>query len=311
MAGSPCRLQQRSRLLQAVRSFFLARQYLEVDTPVLLSELIPESQIIPYRCGDRYLQTSPELCMKMLLARGYPRLFQICHCFRKDERGRYHRPEFTMLEWYRVGWGYLELMEEVEELLLSLAREPGLFPGLERGACLVRNGRRIDLSPPWERLAVDAAFLRHAGISARAAIDQDRFDEILVTKVEPHLGWQRPVFLYDYPAELGSLARRKEEDPDLAERFELYIGGIELANGFSELVDPEEQRERFLAEIGTILASGRPAQLPGRFLDALAAMPDTAGIALGFDRLLMLLAGADRIAAILPLSDSGPDAAQD
>ncbi len=296
------RLQWRSFLLQAVRSFFLDREYLEVDTPVLLSEVLPESQIIPYSCEGRFLQTSPELCMKLLLARGYQRLFQICHCFRKGETGRYHRPEFTMLEWYHVGWGYRELMEEVEALLLFLARRRERFPALDRDAHLVRCGRWIDLSPPWERLTVDAAFSRYAGLSARAALEDGRFDEILVSRVEPHLGWQRPVFLYDYPVELGSLARRKREDAALAERFELYIGGIEVGNGFSELVDQEEQRQRFATELERIRADGRPAAMPERFLDALAALPDTAGIALGFDRLLMLLAGADRVVDVLPLA---------
>ncbi|HEB51538.1 MAG TPA: EF-P lysine aminoacylase GenX [Desulfobulbus sp.] len=295
------RLQQRSCLLQAVRSFFLAREYLEVDTPVLLPELIPESQIVPFCCEERFLQTSPELCMKLLLAGGYARLFQICHCFRKEELGRYHRPEFTMLEWYHVGWGYLELMEEVEELFLFLAREPDRFPALDRNMRLSRGGHSIDLTPPWERMTVEAAFRRFAGTSARAAIADNRFDEILVNRVEPRLGRHRPVFLYDYPVELGSLARRKEHDAACAERFELYIGGIELANGFSELVDPGEQRIRFAAELEVMEAAGRPAAMPERFLRALAAMPDTAGIALGFDRLLMLLAGADRIVDVLPV----------
>ena len=296
----PRRLQQRSRLLQAVRSFFLSRQYLEVDTPVLLSELIPESQIVPYRCEERFLQTSPELCMKILLARGCPRLFQICHCFRKGEAGRYHRSEFTMLEWYHAGWGYGELMAEVEELVQALARE-GDFSALDDGGGLRRQGRQVDLQSPWERLTVDEAFRRYAGIPARAALADDRFDELLVTRVEPHLGWRRPVFLCDYPVELGSLARRKPEEPQLAERFELYIAGIELANGFSELTDPAEQEERFAGEIRAIRAAGRPAAMPHRFLDTLAAMPETAGIALGFDRLLMLLSGADRIAEVLAL----------
>jgi len=296
----PRRLQQRSRLLQAVRSFFLSRQYLEVDTPLLLPELIPESRIIPYRCEERFLQTSPELCMKILLARGYPRLFQICHCFRRGETGRYHRSEFTMLEWYHAGWGYAELMAEAEELLQALASEKG-FTALDRRGILQRHGHRISLQPPWERLTVDEAFRRHAGIPARAALADDRFDELLVTRVEPRLGWQHPVFLCDYPVEQGSLARCKEEDPQSVERFELYIAGMELANGFSELTDAGEQEDRFSGEIRAIRAAGRPAAMPRRFLDALDAMPETAGIALGFDRLLMLLSGADRIADVLAM----------
>ncbi|HFQ89424.1 MAG TPA: EF-P lysine aminoacylase GenX [Desulfobulbus sp.] len=295
-------LQRRSVLLQAVRSFFLSRRYLEVDTPVLLPLLIPESQIVPFCCEGRFLQTSPELCMKHLLARGCPRLFQLCHCFRRGESGRYHLPEFTMLEWYHAGWSYLELMAEVEELVRTLAGNPDDFPGLDRQGNLVREQRTVALHRPWSRMTVDAAFLEFAGIPAREALADGRFDEILVTEVEPNLGWEQPLFLYDYPVTLGSLARPKKDDPSLAERFELYICGIELGNGFSELVDPEEQRRRFEREIAMMTGRERQVVMPERFLASLAAMPETAGIALGFDRLLMLFSGAGTISEVVPLA---------
>ena len=295
-------LQQRSQLLQVVRSFFTSRDFLEVDTPILLPTIIPESQILSFRCEDSFLHTSPELPMKMLLAWGADKLFQICHCFRKGERGRLHLPEFTMLEWYRAGWGYEELMLQCEEFLGTVAKEMVVCSGIDADGDLLRYGRKISLLPPWQRLSVAEAFGEYSDLSPEEAIEQDLFDEILVTKIESNLGWERPTFLYDYPVSLGSLARCKEENPTVAERFELYIGGIELANGFSELIDPEEQRRRFAYEIEQMrVNSNIKLSMPEEFLQSLSSMQDTAGIALGFDRLLMLLAGAESVETIVPL----------
>ncbi len=282
----------RSTFFHAIRSFFHAAGYLEVDTPIRLPGLIPESEIIPFVSEDWWLQTSPELCMKRLLASGAEQLFQICHCFRKGELGRLHQPEFTMLEWYHVGWDYLQLMREVEDLLLALLHECVDFPAVCFPDALCWQGREISLLPPWQRLSVEDAFLRYAGLSAREAFHSGRFDEILVVEIEPRLGWQTPTFLYDYPVELASLARKKQDAPDLAERFELYIGGVELANGFSELIDAAEQRARFCREQERIRQQGRePGPMPEAFLDDLARLAPTAGIALGLDRLLMLFLG--------------------
>lgn len=287
-------LEQRARVLEKIRDFFQGRQYIEVNTPVRLPALIPEAEIAPLASENRFLQTSPELCMKQLLARGCSQIFQICPCFRKGERGRLHQEEFTLLEWYHTGWSYMELMEECERMIRRLAERKSLC----------RFGKKISLAGPWQRLTVNDAFFRYAGISAAKAIHTGAFDQLLVEKVEPELGWERPVFLYDYPIESASLARPKPENPELAERFELYIGGIELANGFSELTDPVVQRQRFEEEIKKAEQYyGRTVRMPEKFLAALERLPDCAGIALGLDRLLMLLFERRSLAEVLPFSE--------
>ncbi|MBU2539025.1 MAG: EF-P lysine aminoacylase GenX [Proteobacteria bacterium] len=283
-------LHLRAVLIQALRAFFIDRGYLEVETPIRIPAPAPEAHIVPMISEDWFLQTSPELCMKRLLAAGIPRIFQLCKCFRKAERGDRHLPEFTMLEWYAAGSDYRGLMADCEALLRHLAEATG------KGGVLEWQGHKIDLSPVWERLTVAEAFQRYAPCTVEEALAQDRFDEVLVEYVEPHLGNATPTFLCDYPAALGALARLSPTDPSVAERFELYVTGLELANGFSELVDPVEQRIRFLAEQDTIRLLGRdPGPMPDKFLDALEAMPSAAGIALGVDRLVMLFADAERI----------------
>ncbi|MHB8788936.1 MAG: EF-P lysine aminoacylase EpmA [Desulfobulbaceae bacterium] len=299
---SPHRLQQRADLLQAVRSFFRSRGYIEVDTPIRLPVILPETHIKPFSAEGWFLQTSPEQCMKRLLAQGCRQLFQICHCFRKEEVGRLHQSEFTLLEWYHVGWEYGELMAECEEFIRALASAGQGLAGASGDDGLRRGERTVSLAGPWERLTVQEAFRRYAGLDAHDALRQDRFDELLVTEIEPHLGWDRPVFLYDYPAELASLARRRPDDPTVAERFELYIAGIELANGFSELIDPKEQRLRFAEAIRMSQASGNVyAAMPERFLADLGNLDETAGVALGLDRLLMLLLGCASVAEVITL----------
>ncbi|ADW18781.1 lysyl-tRNA synthetase-related protein GenX [Desulfobulbus propionicus DSM 2032] len=296
----PHGLRQRSFLLQAIRSFFLERAYLEVDTPLRLPVLLPESNIVPFNSEGCFLHTSPELCMKRLLARGCSQIFQICHCFRKEEHGRLHQSEFTMLEWYHTGWDYVDLMQECEELVcFVMNRGFSMFRGVH-GSLLCWRDHRVAMTRPWDRLTVADAFDMFAGISVSEAIRTGMFDEILVTAIEPHLGKDRPVFLYDYPISLGSLARRSQRTPDVAERFELYVAGIELANGFSELIDPEEQRSRFAAEIDAIHSQGRTASMPENFLADLSRVPETAGIALGVDRLFMLLTERDILSAAMP-----------
>ncbi|MCF6290307.1 MAG: EF-P lysine aminoacylase GenX [Desulfobacterales bacterium] len=290
-------LQRRAALIRAIRCFFLDRDFLEVDTPARTPAPAPEACIEPIPAGSWYLQTSPELYMKQLLAGGCPRIFQICGCFRQGERGERHLEEFTMLEWYRSESSYQDLMADCESLLNFLARECASFPGITgRGSALLVGGQRIELSPPWERLTVARAFARYTTSAPVEALASDRFDEILCQEIEPRLGHGRPCLLHDYPAELGSLARLKSSDPGVAERFELYINGLELANGFSELTDPGEQRRRFELEREKIRAQGRePGPMPERFLVALQDMPESAGIALGVDRLLMLLLDTGRI----------------
>lgn len=291
---SPDLLRRRAAIIRSARSFFEERDYLEVDTPLRLPVLAPEAWIVPEPSGPLFLQTSPELCMKRLLAAGHARIFQICHCFRQGERGRLHLPEFLMLEWYQSGANYLDLMEECEELLWEVAEVCGLA-GLHD-----QRGQLFSLEPPWERLSVAEAFTSYAGMSAEAALAGGIFEEVLVEKVEPQLGVAHPTFLYDYPAELAALARLKPGSPLVAERFELYLGGVELANGFSELTDPKEQRRRFEHERELIRRDGRePGPMPERFLGELAGLEAAAGIALGLDRLVMLLTGSGSLEAVV------------
>jgi elongation factor P--(R)-beta-lysine ligase len=292
---SPSGIRQRSLLLQAVRSFFYSRDYLETDTPVRLPALIPEAEIQPLRSEERFLQTSPELCMKRLLAGGCERLFQICRCFRKGERGRLHQEEFAMLEWYQVGWTCAELMEESEALARQLAR-----------FCAEQGWQKLPVwaaqAEPWPRLTVADAFQAFAGVPAEQAIAEGRFDLLLVERVEPELARLGAVFLCEYPAALASLARTKPDNPAVAERAELYISGVEIANGFSELTDAAAQRRRF--EVEMTKAGIDRSLMPEKFLRDLERLPDCAGIALGLDRLFMLLLGKNSIAEVLPFADS-------
>ena len=297
---TPHGLRQRSDLLQAIRRFFIGKGYIEVDTPVCLPALLPESHLIPFAGQGWFLQTSPELCMKRLLARGCTQIFQICHCFRQEESGRLHQPEFTMLEWYHCGQNYWHLMRECEALLGALQRTVPHLPGFDSAGRLCWRGCTISLEAPWERLTVADAFRKYANVEVGWALEQGLFDEILVTRIEAHLGRERPVFLYDYPVELGSLARSRHDNPMIAERFELYIAGVELANGFSELVDAVEQRQRFAVEIEKLRIKGRAAVMPEAFLADLEMIKEAAGIALGLERLIMLLTGSSSIAAAMP-----------
>jgi lysyl-tRNA synthetase class 2 len=280
----------RSAMTQTVRRFFLDQDFVEVETPLRIPAPAPEPHIDAIASGEWFLQTSPELCMKRLLAAGYPKIFQICKCFREGERGSYHLPEFTMLEWYRTGTDYQTLMDDCQRLIPWVATELGL------GESVSWKKGKINLTPPWDRITVREAFARYTTFSIDEALMSDRFDEIMVSDIEPHLGLERPLFLYEYPAALGALSRIKAEDQDVAERFELYFAGLELANAFSELTDAAEQRRRFEETSRYRRLRNRPDYpLPERFLDALTRMPPSAGIALGMDRLAMILANQDKI----------------
>jgi lysyl-tRNA synthetase class 2 len=290
-------LVRRAEMLRLIRGFFRDRGFLEVETPLRIPAPLPEAHIEAIGSDGWVLQPSPEVCMKRLLAAGYEKIFQICKCFRKAERGPRHLPEMTLLEWYARGETYRDLMRCCEELILHLAR------GLERGSTLSYQGRSIDLAPPWPRLTVAEAFLRHGPVPVEEALSRQRFDEVMGLDIEPTLGRERPVFLCDYPAARGSLARLKPGAPSVAERFELYIGGLELCNGFSELTDPSEQRRRFGEEQRIMAAAGKPVPpLPERFLEALERLPPCAGNALGIDRLAMLFCDAGEIDAVVGLT---------
>jgi lysyl-tRNA synthetase class 2 len=291
-------LDLRARVIQAVRRFFIQHQYLEVETPIRIPAPAPEAHIDAVATEQWFLQTSPELCMKQLMAAGFTKVFQICKCFRNQERGRQHLPELTMLEWYKAGGAYTDLMDDCQELI-------GLVAEQTTGSSnLTYQGQAIRLDPPWPRLSVDEAFRRYAGVGAEEALATDCFEEVMVNQIEPHLGTTRPLFLYDYPAALGALARLKPENPLVAERFELYIAGVELCNGFSELTDPIEQRKRFEAEQEIRKAGHKPVYpMPQNFLAALNDMPAACGNALGIDRLVMLFADTrtiDDVVAFVP-----------
>jgi len=291
-------LWQRAHIIQGIRKFFINGGYLEVETPYRIPAPAPEAFINAIPSGPWFLHTSPELCMKRLLAAGHGKIFQICRCWREGERGSQHIPEFTLLEWYRLGIDYRGLMEECEALIQTVAASIGLENKM------TYCDKVVDLSKPWERISVNEAFERYAPSSAQEAMERNLFDEILIQNIEPRLGIRKPTFIYDYPAERGALARLKPEDHSVAERFELYMGGLEIANGFSELVDGEEQRRRFhLENVNRQQMGKRIYPMPEKFLTELDSMPPSAGIALGVDRLAMVFLNAtaiDEVVAFTP-----------
>jgi lysyl-tRNA synthetase class 2 len=325
----------RGRVLTAVREFFATEGFTEVQTPALQVSpgLEPHLKAFATELHDprdgvahrRYLHTSPEFAMKKLLAggmaNGIDRIWQLAPVFRDGERGATHHPEFAMLEWYRAGATYRALMDDCEKLLRAAQAVAG-------AAVLCRAGKTADASLPFERVSVAEAFVRHAGIDILATAPdpahpdfallaaaaghigvaphpgddwESLYFRIFLDRIEPKLGIGAPTILYDYPVSMAALSRRKADDPRLAERFELYVCGLELANAFSELTDPEEQRARFLADQAKKQALyGETYPIDEDFLDALEhGLPECAGIALGFDRLVMLCTGAAHIEEVL------------
>lgn len=291
----------RARIIRAIRCFFWDRGFLEVETPLLIPANAPEEYIDPITTSLPWqLQTSPELCMKRLLCRGHNRLFQISHCWRAEERGQRHLSEFTMLEWYRADSDYNALIADCEELLRHIASTC-----LSDSPVYRYNRTIVDPFAPWPKISIQEAFLRFSNTCAWDCLEKGIYEEILTELIEPALAqFSAPVILFDYPAEMAALSRLKPGQPELAERFELYLGGLELANGFSELNDTAEQRKRFLVANQLRVKDGRYAlPLPERFLDELGVMPPSAGIAMGIDRLVMLAAGAksiDEVVAFTP-----------
>jgi lysyl-tRNA synthetase class 2 len=279
---------------------------MEVETPVRLRAPALEAHVDAEPSGDYWLRTSPELHMKRLLAQGHERIFQLGPCFRRGERGDRHHPEYTMLEWYRANADSADILSDAQALMVHLAHSASVWADCgyrvnrAHRARLQYQGRTIDLVPPWQRITVREAFARWAGWDPVEKWDEERFSFDLVEKVEPALPSNVPVVLTDYPAPAAALARRKPDDPRVAERWELYIGGLELANAYSELTDPVEQRARFED-------TARARQMRGKevypidedFLAALPHMPPSGGIALGFDRLVMLFADAATIDAVV------------
>jgi lysyl-tRNA synthetase class 2 len=321
-------LRARGRIGAGLRQWFAARDFIEVETGILQLSPGNETHLHAFStelCGPdgvrarRYLRTSPEFACKKLLAAGERRIFDFARVFRNRERGPLHAPEFTLLEWYRAEESYDVLMQDCAALLAEAAKAAGTTRFAFRD-------RSMDPFAPFERLTVAQAFERHAGIDLLATLSApepdrdalaaaaraagirvaeddswgDVFSRVLVERIEPNLGLGRATILDEYPAVQSALARRLQADPRVAERFELYACGVELANGFGELNDPAEQRRRLqreMAEKQRIYGESYP--LDEDFLQALGAMPAASGIALGFERLVMLATDAPRIEQVL------------
>ncbi len=287
-------LKLRILILDGIRDFFRSEGFLEVETPLCVKTVAPEQYISPFTMDDWFLSTSPELHMKRLLAAGYSKIFQICHCFRKGERGQLHNPEFTMLEWYRIGADYMKIIEDTERLVSAIAKK------LHSGSTIRYQGSEIILKRPWHRITVREAFLDSAGWDPFELNDLERFDIDLVEKVIPGFPGNRPTVLLDYPAAMASLSRLKPENPEVAERAEVFMGGLEIANAYSELTDAVEQEQRFRREIENMKKEGKgDFALPRKFLDALPALPECGGNALGIDRLAMLFCDASSVDEVI------------
>lgn len=324
-------LLSRARILSSLRARFAAWDFTEVETPCLQASPGLEPHIMalavdlaePLAGGSHrlYLHTSPEFAMKKLLVAGMPRIFQFAHVWRDGERSATHHPEFTMLEWYRAGEGYAQLMQDCAELMRDAATAAGT--GEFR-----RAGRRCDPFATPKRLTLQQAFQEYCGIDLLATTPdpwnpdrdalaaearriglfvsdndtwEDVFFRVMLDRIEPHLGDGAPLILCEYPVSMAALSRPCPHDPRVAERFELYACGVELANAFGELTDPAEQRRRFTADMDLKeKLYGVRYPIDEDFLAALeSGMPDSAGIALGLDRLVMLATGAGELAEVL------------
>jgi lysyl-tRNA synthetase class 2 len=336
-------LTQRSRLLGRMRSFFAAREFLEIEAPLLVPspglELHLDAFAVPgglaaADSSPAYLITSPEYQLKRLLCAGFQRIYSLGKVFRRGELGPHHNPEFTMLEWYRAGESWSAVADDVAALFAELATELHGNPTLPPTAT---RPREIDLSLPWPRLTVSQAMQRYAGVSLRGDEDlpalraalqaaghsaperdsrgrllswDDQFFPVFLDHVEPQLASAppgqplRPVILHDWPLPLCALARRSPENPAVVERFEAYVAGLELCNGFGELCDADEQRRRLVADADERARRGLPVYpIDERFLAALGeGLPASGGVALGVDRLVMLLLGASHIRDVLAFS---------
>jgi lysyl-tRNA synthetase class 2 len=303
------RLQLRAALLARTRAFFAARAVMEVDTPLLVNAPVTDTHIhsvtVEVGAGVRlFLHTSPEYAMKRLLAAGVGDIYQICHVARGFEQSRIHNTEFTLVEWYRLGFDLPQLMAEVEALVRELcATHPAARRGAERLSYCEVFQRHVGLDPLKAPLAQLQGVISHLGYQEAPQRDE-LLDLIMGAVIGPKLGHEALTFIHGYPASQAALARLDPADPRTAQRFELYLGGIELANGFHELAAADEQRARFAADLQERERRGLPRHaLDERLLAALAAgLPECSGVALGFDRVLMLAAGAAQIRDVLPFT---------
>jgi len=321
-------LEKRMEIIKLIRSFFNHQEFWEVETPIL--QIMPTADIHIHGFETTlmgvdlksqktlYLQTSPELEMKKLMVAGVEKLFQICKTFRNGENTKLHSAEFTMIEWYRIQASYRDIMEDCVQLMRHIATN------IEQETFIYKD-IKCDPFKDWQYITVAEAFIQMADIDLSQYLDtsapapfaeaikaqgirvaaddkwDDLFFRVMAEKIEPHLGKTVPTILYDYPTSMACLACKKQEDPRYAERFELYICGIEIANAFSELTDAQEQRQRFVEDMATKeTLYGVSYPLDEDFLKALeVGLPTCSGIALGIDRLIMLCTGADHIEQVL------------
>ena len=308
-------IQERAELLALIRAFFAELSVMEVETPLLSQATITDPQLFPFtttfadpsspESKELYLQTSPEYAMKRLLCAGSGDIYQLCKAFRNEESGRYHNPEFSILEWYRVGFDHHQLMDEVDELLQAMLNTAQA----ERYTYQQVFMQHLDIDPLSADLKLLKTLANAHGFDniAKDETNPDTLLQLLFShRVETQIGLTRPAFVYNFPANQAALARISNEDKRVAERFEVYFKGVELANGFHELSDVKEQRERFEKEHRQLLEQGHPTRpLDHNLLGALAhGLPDCSGVALGIDRLLMLKTTQTHIKDVLTMNIS-------
>ena len=275
-----------SDLSSLLSDFFIANGFQEINTPEIIPAPVPEPHIDLFKVENGYKRPSPEVEMKIHLAEYQQSIFQTGKCFRKEEIGRHHKEEFSMLEWYEVGADYNDTLRLTQKLLIFLAEK------IHNSSKITFNNRTIHLDKEWNIFTVEEAFLRFANIAPEAAIAEDKFEEILVDKVEPALlEYSTPVVLKEYPAKFAALAKLNKSNPAVSERWELYIAGVELANTYSELTDYDENLKRF-AEFADERRELGKEELPvsETYFKALKkGMPESSGCAMGVDRLAMIL----------------------
>lgn len=317
----------REKVIKAIRQFLDVQGFHEIETPILISHPPAESHLDVFQtllldrnrhASPAYLSTSPEVPLKKLMVAGLGNCYTLTKSFRNMEtQGNLHNPEFTILEFYRVGATYRDIMKDSEELMVFIVRAL-----MHDSLMLTYQGKSIDLTPPWERLSVAQAFEKYAHINFEEFLDNKKarriaqekgystedtttweqiYNQILLNEIEQHLGQGRPTLLYDFPASIAALSKKKKSDPRFAERFEFYIAGLELGDCYSELTDWKEQEERFKRELGEIKRLGKTSyEYDHDFIEALkVGLPECSGIAVGVDRLIMLFADVTDIADTL------------
>ncbi len=312
----------REKVIRAIRSFFEKEKFHEIETPILIAHPPAESYVDVFetklldrkrRAIPAYLSTSPEVPLKKLMAAGVGNCYAITKSFRNMEtQSATHAPEFTILEWYRVGAGYMDIMKDCE----------ALFEMITGGKPVIYQGKTIDSTVPWERITVAEAFKKYADVNFDDFFDEknacnmaskkgytveskttweELYNQIFLNEIEPHLGLRKPTIIYEFPSVMGALAKKKADDPRFAERFELYIAGLELGDAYSELTNPVEQEERFKKELVELKRLGKTMyDYDHDFIAALnVGLPTCSGIAVGVDRLVMLLSNVTNIADTL------------